>query len=96
MATIGQIIEFMNECRAVWHPLSLVDIDDTADRTPGNETIQHCVIRGGSDFLFIKQDRQRYIGHYFVWHNQGNRSSGLMLIPLNNGKYLKADYNIQL
>lgn len=95
MATIAQIVDFMNENKMVWHPQLVVEIEHEDNRVvPGYESYPVALDMSDPNKLYIRYDSQRYIGHYYVWHNMGNNFSGCILLPLNTGKYLKANFNV--
>ena len=94
MATIGQIIDFMNENRITWYPKLLVSVIPSDRRNPGFESYDHGLIDDDQALLFTRMDSQRFIGHYYVWNGEGN-SNGIMLLPTNNSKYIKAEFQTQ-
>lgn len=94
MATIAQIIDYMNYSRITWHPKLLVDVIQVDAKTPGYEAHGHGMIAGNEDLIFVRMDCQKFIGHYYIWNGEGN-TSGIMLIPTNNSKYIKAEIQTQ-
>lgn len=91
MATIAQIIAYMNENKMIWQPLDIVEITVK----PNQEDAEHpgyAIAECEPDKVFEKQIQKKWIGHYYLWVNDGNIVSGMVLIPLNNKKYLKAIY----
>ncbi len=93
MATIGQIVDYMNENKIVWCPQNLVEIDYTDKSYEKYKSHAHCIIRGEGEKLYIRFEQKRFIGHFYVCYDEGNSCSGEVLLPLNNKKYLKATYN---
>jgi hypothetical protein len=94
MATIRQLLEFMNENKIIWHPVDLVDVDFVTTKVPGYEGYESGVIKGKYDDVYVRHDCQRYIGHYYELPTSGDVKTGVMLLPLSTGKYLKANYSI--
>lgn len=93
MATIKQIVDFMNENEVVWHPKAVVEVEESVAIVPGYEGHQTGIEKNDPSIFYIKQDCQRYIGHYYVKYEKGSSIKGVVLLPLSTGKYFKAKYN---
>lgn len=98
MATVAQMITFMNEeFKADWWPKDCVEVFPTDQTLPGYEGYQCAMIKGEEDRLYLQNEGQKWIGHYYVMHNQGNGYNGIILLPTNNRRfYVKAEFNIIL
>lgn len=91
MASIRQIVDFMNLRSSTWQPQLVVDVKHTEQKTAGNEHLEHVYIPTETDKLYFRQGGQKFIGHYYFCKNNGNNIEGTILLPLNSGgKYLKA------
>ncbi len=96
MATIAQMVEYMNGINAEWHPKQLVEVEYTEEKLPGYETQEHGIIENQEDGdLYVRHGYQKFIGHYYISHSAINHKAGVILLPLNNGKYLKSNFIIK-
>lgn len=86
MATISQICQFMNERKLEWYPQYVCDIEPVRL----GELVFGCFEIDMAGVLYKREDNQKFIGHFFKFDNRnGNQFSSIMLLPLNNSKYLK-------
>lgn len=85
MATIGQMCQFMNEKGCQWWPQYVCDVE--LRESSGNQVVE---ANKDDGIVYRREDRQKYLGHYFVAENLGGPYSSIVLMPLNNGYYLKA------